>query len=88
MSMVMNPLTGKMDQVSILFVIDLLSITIDMMLHFDGDADGHGDGNVTCKQTLKRRCTRVYIHWLLTRQDVAHLISEKVMRVIMVRDSK
>ena len=51
MSMVMNPLTGKMDQVSILFVIDLLSITIDMMLHFDGDADGHGDGNVTCKQT-------------------------------------
>ena len=42
MSMVMDPLTSKIDQESILFVIDLMSITIDMMLHFDGDFDGHG----------------------------------------------
>ena len=30
-----------------------VSITIDIMLNFDDDFDGHGDGDVTCKQTLK-----------------------------------
>ena len=67
MSMVMNPITGKMDQESILFVIDLLSITIDMMLHFDGDVDGHGDGYVTCKQTKTQMYTCLHVHWLLTK---------------------
>ena len=29
------------------------SLTIDTMLNFDGDFDGRGDGDVTCKQTFR-----------------------------------
>ena len=29
-----------------------VSVTIGTMLNFDGDFDGHGDGDITCKQTL------------------------------------
>ena len=29
-----------------------MSVTIDTMLNFDGDFNGHGDGGVTPKQTL------------------------------------
>ena len=29
-----------------------VSITIDTMLNIDGDIDGHGDGDIRCKQTL------------------------------------
>ena len=28
-----------------------VSVIFDTMLNFDGDFDGHGDGDVTCKQT-------------------------------------
>ena len=31
-------------------------ITIDTMAKFNGDVDGHGDGNVMCKHTLKVPC--------------------------------
>ena len=30
-----------------------VSVTINTMLNIDGDFDGHGDDDVTCKQTLK-----------------------------------
>ena len=41
-------------------------ITIGTMLNFDGDFDGHGDGNVTCKQTFNpetiyKTVTRSYL---------------------------
>ena len=29
-----------------------VSVTIGTMLNFDSDFDGHGDGDITCKQTL------------------------------------
>ena len=29
-----------------------VSVTIDTMLNFDHDFDGHGDGDVKCKQTF------------------------------------
>ena len=29
-----------------------VSITINLMLKFDGDFDGHSDGDFTCKQTF------------------------------------
>ena len=29
------------------------TVTIGTMLNFDGDGDGHRDGDGTCKQTLK-----------------------------------
>ena len=31
---------------------DEVSVTIEIMLNFDGDFDRHGDGDITCKQTL------------------------------------
>ena len=31
---------------------DKVSVTIDTMLNLDGDFNGHGDGDVTCKHTL------------------------------------
>ena len=30
-----------------------VSITVDTMLNFDGDFDGHVGGDVTCKQMFK-----------------------------------
>ena len=28
------------------------TVNIDTMINYDGDLDGHGDGEVTCKQTF------------------------------------
>ena len=36
------------------------SVTIDTMLYFDGDFDGHGDGDVTYKQSLTNMSKRGY----------------------------
>ena len=47
----MDTSTVKMAVQPILLV--KVSITIDTMLNFDGDDDGHDDGDVKCKQTLQ-----------------------------------
>ena len=31
------------------------SVSIDTMINFDGDRDGHGYGDGTCKQALRQR---------------------------------
>ena len=61
MSVVMVPLTDRMDEPSILPI--KVCVTIDTMLNFDDDfdrhGDGDGDGDVTCKQTLTREMLRI-----------------------------
>ena len=42
-----------------------MSITTKTMLSFDGDFDGHGDGDVTCKQTLRDTPTYLLQHLVL-----------------------
>ena len=48
--MVTGTMMDKIGLVPILSII--LPVTIDTMLNFDGDIDGHGGSEVTCKQTL------------------------------------
>ena len=48
--MVTFTLTDRMGSRSILPI--KVSVTTDTMLNFDDDFDGHGDGDVTCKQSL------------------------------------
>ena len=50
----MDHLTGRMGSVPILSVKQ--SVSIGTMINFDGDEDGHGDGDGTCKQTLPFKC--------------------------------
>ena len=49
--MVMVHLTGRMGREPILSI--KWSVSIDTMINFDGDRNGHRDGDGTCKQTLK-----------------------------------
>ena len=44
-------MTDRMGVQSILPV--KVSFTIETVLNFDADFDGHGEGEVTCKQTLQ-----------------------------------
>ena len=46
-------LTGRMGSTSILPIRQ--TVTISTIVKLDGDSDGHGDGVVTCKLTLKRK---------------------------------
>ena len=49
--MEMDHLTDRMGSVPILLV--KRTVTIGVMLYFDGDGEGHGDGDGTCKQALR-----------------------------------
>ena len=51
--MVTVRLMGRMDTEPILFIKP--SVSIDTMINFDGDGDGHVDGDGTCKQALRQR---------------------------------
>ena len=49
--MVTVHLMGRMGTEPILSV--KRSVSIDTMINFDGDEEGHGDGDGTCKQALR-----------------------------------
>ena len=49
-SMEMDHLTDRMDSVPILSV--KWTVSTGTMINFDGDGDGHRDGDGTCKQAL------------------------------------
>ena len=49
----MDDLMGRMGDVPILSV--KWSVSIGTMINFDGDRDGHGDGDGTCKQAFTAR---------------------------------
>ena len=49
-SMEMDHLTDRMDSVPILSV--KWTVSTGTMINFDGDEDGHRDGDGTCKQAL------------------------------------
>ena len=49
--MVTDCLTDRLGSEPILSI--KWSVSIGTMLNFDGDCDGHGEGDGTCKQALK-----------------------------------
>ena len=51
--MVTVRLMGRMGTEPILSIKQ--SVSIDTMINFDGDRDGHGYGDGTCKQALRQR---------------------------------
>ena len=71
MPMVMVHLTGRMGTEPILSI--KRSVSIDTMINFDGDGDGHGNVDGTCKQAfilssslmLHQLYDSMYIHVVL-----------------------
>ena len=51
------------------------TVTIGVMLYFDGDGDGHGDGDGTCKQALSPK--QVY-QWPIKRTCVHQKLKKKI----------
>ena len=39
------------------------SVSIDTMINFDGDSDGHGDGDSTCKQAFSLALFQITGHF-------------------------
>ena len=72
-SMEMDRLMDRMGSVPFLPV--KRTVTIGVMLYFDGDGDGHGDGNGTCKQALSPK--QVY-QWPIKRTCVHQKLKKKI----------
>ena len=64
--MVMDHLTDRLGSEPILSV--KRTVTIDTMIQFDGDIDGHGDGDGTCKQALRPFTFGICINTVSTLQ--------------------
>ena len=75
--MVLMEMDRLMDRMgSVPFLPVKRTVTIGVMLYFDGDGDGHGDGDGTCKQALSPKqvyqwpIKRTCVHQKFKRKDL------------------